>query len=146
LSKKQENKIDRNYLVIPCTLPDHNIKIDTHGLVDCAYTGLSFINEAFIHQYNFPHYQLKNPKILQVIDGYPISSRDITKYIEVQSTIGNHHKTLTAYLSSLGYYPLILGIYWLKRHDVNIYFTKNDIQFSLPECLPHHAYGDCYSD
>jgi hypothetical protein len=115
------------------------MKINTHALVDCGCTGLSFMNEAFTCQYNFPYYQLKNPKTVDIINSHPISSGNITEYVEVQCMIGDHHKTLTAYLTSLGYYLLILGIPWLKRYDVTINFTNNDSQFSLPGCLPHHA-------
>jgi hypothetical protein len=64
---------------------------------------------------------------------------NITEYVEVQCTIGDHYDTLTAYLTSLGHYPLILGIPWLNRYDVTINFTTNDIQFSSPRYLPHHA-------
>jgi hypothetical protein len=120
-------------------LSDRDIKIDTHALVDCGCSGLSFMNEAFTCQYNFPRYQLKNPKTVEVIDGYPISSGDITEYVEIQYTIGDHHKTLTAYLTSLGHYPLVLGIPWLNKHDVAINLAKNDIQFSSRGCLPDHA-------
>jgi hypothetical protein len=139
MSSKQEKEIDGNHLIIPCTLSDHDIKMDTHALVDCRCTGLSFMNEAFARQHHFPHYQLKKPKTAQVIDGHPISSGDITEYVEVQYTIGDQHETLTAYLTSLRHYPLILGIPWLKRHDLTINFAKNDIQFSSPGCLPHRA-------
>jgi hypothetical protein len=131
--------MDGNHLIILCTLSNCNTKIDTHALVDSGCTGLSFMNEAFAHQHNFPCYQLKNPKTVEVIDGCPISSGDITEYVEVQCTIGDHHKTLTAYRTFLGHYPLILGIPSLKRHDVTINFAKNDIQFSLPGCLPHYT-------
>jgi hypothetical protein len=131
--------MDGNHLVVPCTLSNCNIKIDTHALVDCSCTGLSFMNEAFACQYNFPCYQLKNPKTVEVIDGHPISSGDITEYVEIQCTIGDHYESLTAYLTSLGHYPLVLGIPWLKKHDVTINFTKNDIQFSSPGCLPHRT-------
>jgi hypothetical protein len=131
--------MDGNYLVVLCTLSDCDIKIDTHALVDCRCTGLSFMNEAFACQYNFPCYQLKNPKTVEVIDGCPISSGDITEYVEGQDMIGDHHETLTAYLTSLGHYPLVLGIPCLKTYDVTINFAKNDIQFSLPGCLPHYA-------
>jgi hypothetical protein len=48
--------MDRNYLVIPYTLSNYDIKIDTHIYVDCGYTGLSFMNKAFIYEYNFPYY------------------------------------------------------------------------------------------
>jgi hypothetical protein len=61
------------------------------------------------------------------------------EYVEVQYTIGDHYKTLTAYLSSLRHYPLLLGIPWLMRYDITINFTKNDIQFSSPGCLRYHT-------
>jgi hypothetical protein len=131
--------MDGNHLVIPCTLSDHEIEINTYALVDCGCTRLSFMNEAFECQYNFPHYQLKNPKTVEVIDGHPISLGNSTEYIEVQYTIGDHYKTLNAYLTSLGYYHLVLGIPWLKRHDITINFAKNNIQFSSPGYLPHHT-------
>jgi hypothetical protein len=139
LSSKQEKEMDGNHLVIPYTLSDCNIKIDTHILVDCGCTGLSIMNEAFIHQHNIPCYQQKNPKTVEVIDGCPISLGDITEYIEIQCTIRDYHKTVTAYLTSLGYYLLILGIPSLKRDDVTINLAKNDITFSSPGCLPHYA-------
>jgi hypothetical protein len=97
------------------------------------------MNDAFVCQHNFPRYQLKNPKTVEVIDGCPISSGDITEYIEIQYTIGDYHETLTACLTSLGHYPLVLGIPWLKKHDVAINFGKNDIQFPSPGCLPHRT-------
>jgi hypothetical protein len=59
------------------------------------------------------------------------------EYVEIQYTIGDHQETLTAYLTSLGHYPIILGIPWLKKHNITINFAKNNIQFSSPSCLPH---------
>jgi hypothetical protein len=85
------------------------------------------MNEAFIYQHNFPHCQLKNPKTVELIDSYLMSLGDITEYVEIQYIIGDYHETLTAYLILLGYYPLILGIPWLKRHDITINFAKNNI-------------------
>jgi hypothetical protein len=85
------------------------------------------MNKAFAHQHNFPHYQLKNPKTVEVIDSYPISLGNITEYLEIQCIIGDYYKSLTAYLISLGHYPLVLGIPWLKRHNVTINFVKNNI-------------------
>jgi hypothetical protein len=131
--------MDGNHLVILYTLSDHDIKIDTYALVDCRCTGLSFMNKAFTCQHNFPCSELKNTKTVKVIDGCLISLGDITEYVEVQCMIGDHYETLTAYLTSLGHYPLILGIPWLKRHDITINFANNEIQFSIPRYLPHYA-------
>jgi hypothetical protein len=131
--------MDGNHLVILYTLSAHDIDIDTHILVDCGCTGLPFINDGFVHQYNVPHYQLKNPETVEVIESRPISCGNMTRYIEVQYMISDHYKTLTAYLISLRHYPLILGIPWLKRHNVNVNFSKMDIPFSSPRYLAHHA-------
>jgi hypothetical protein len=43
------------------------------------------------------------------------------------------------YVASIGHYPLVLGIPWLKKHDININFPKIDIQFPSPNCLTHQS-------
>jgi hypothetical protein len=97
------------------------------------------MNDEFAHQHNFPHYQLKTPKTVEVINGRPISSSDITEYIYIDYTIGNHHEKLVTYMASIGHYPLILRIPLLKKHDVNINFPKMDIQFPSPNCLTYQS-------
>jgi hypothetical protein len=139
LSNKQESELDGNHLIVPCTLSDHDLRIDTHALIDCRCTGYSFMNDEFARQHNFPRYQLKNPKTVKVIHGRPISSGDITEYVHIDCTIGDHHEKLVAYVASIGHYPLILGIPWLKKHDVSINFPKMDIQFPSPNCLAHRS-------
>jgi hypothetical protein len=37
----------RNYLVMPYTLSDYHIEINTCILVDCRYTALSIMNDTF---------------------------------------------------------------------------------------------------
>jgi hypothetical protein len=97
------------------------------------------MNDEFTRQHNFPRYQLKTPKTVEVIDGRPISSGDITEYVHIDCTIGDHHEKLVAYVASIGYYPLVLGIQWLKKHDVSINFPKMDIQFPSQNCLAHQS-------
>jgi hypothetical protein len=97
------------------------------------------MNDEFAHQHNFPRYQLKTPKTIEVIDGQPISSSDITEYIYIDCTIGNHHEKLVTYVASIGHYPLVLGIPWLKKYHVSINFPKMDIQFPSPNCLTHRS-------
>jgi hypothetical protein len=97
------------------------------------------MNDEFTCQHNFPHYQLKTPKTIEVIDRRPISSSDITEYIHIECTIGDHYEKLVAYVASIGYSPVILGILWLKKHDVSINFPKMDIQFPSPNCLAHRS-------
>jgi hypothetical protein len=137
LSNKQESELDGNHLIVPYILSDHDLRIDTHALIDCVCTGYCFMNDEFACQHNFPYYQLKTPKTIEVIDGWPISSADITTYVYLDCTISDHHEKLITYVVSIGHYPLILGIPWLKKHDISINFPKMDIQFPLPNCLAH---------
>jgi hypothetical protein len=69
LSNKEESELDGNHLIILCTLSDHDIKIDTHALVNCCCTGFSFMNDEFTHRHNFPHYQSKTQITVEIIDG-----------------------------------------------------------------------------
>jgi hypothetical protein len=97
------------------------------------------MKEEFACQYNFPCYQLKTPKTIEVIDRQPISSGNITEYIHIDYTIGDYHEKLIAYVASISHDPLVLRIQWLKKHDVNINFPKMDIQFPCRNCLPYQS-------
>jgi hypothetical protein len=131
--------LDRNYLIVLYILSNYDLRIDIHTLIDYGCTGYSFMNDEFTRQHNFPCYQLKTPKTIEVIHRWPISSGDITKYIYIDCTISNYHEKLVTYVASISHYPLILRILWLKKHDVSINFPKMDIQFPLPNCLTHQS-------
>jgi hypothetical protein len=97
------------------------------------------MNDGFAYQHDFAHYQLRTPKTVEVIHGRPISSGDIMKYINIDCTIGDHHEKCITYVASISHYPLILGIPWLKKHDIIINFPNMDIQFPCPSCLTHRS-------
>jgi hypothetical protein len=69
LSNKQQSELDGNHLIVPCIWSDHNLRIDTHALIDCGWTGYSFMNDKFACQHNLPRYRLKTPKTVEVING-----------------------------------------------------------------------------
>jgi hypothetical protein len=114
LSHKQESELDGNYLIVLCILSNHDLRIDTHALIDCGCTGYSFMNDKFTCLHNFPHHQLKTPNTIEVIEGQPISSSNITEYIHIDYTISDHYEKCITYVASIGYYPHVLGILWLK--------------------------------
>ena len=49
--------------------------------------------------------------------------------------IGGHQEVLPAFVTKLGHYSLVLGIPWLRHHDVSIQFASNRVAFSFPRCL-----------
>ena len=108
----EERDMDGNHLIIKCTLSSET-PIETPALVDCGASGFAFVDEEYARQQNFPMYQLRVPRALEVIDGRSISSGDITHIVKIPMTIGGHRETLPAFVTKLGHYPLVLGIPWL---------------------------------
>src|SRR5690606_32142194 len=100
-------------------------------------TGFAFVDEEFVRQHNLPKFSLRVPRALEVIDGRPIASGDITHLVKVPMTIGGHTEHLLAFVTRLGHYPLVLGIPWLKQHDVTLGFQDNTVKFQSDHCQRH---------
>lgn len=57
----------------------------------------------------------------EVFDGRPAQSRAVTRTVIADMLIDQHRKVEAPYfLTSLGHYPIVMGIPWLRKHDVNI--------------------------
>ena len=130
-----EAALDGAHLVIDCLIADKGKEIETHALIDCGASGFAFIDEKFVSQHNLPRHQLRVPRALEVIDGRPISSGDITEIVKLPLLVNKHQEMLPAFVTSLGQYPLVLGIPWLRHHDVSINFKANTLQFASPDCM-----------
>jgi len=72
---------------------------------------------------------------LNVIDGRPISSGKIThNTIKLQMYYSNHCENIILDITSLGKYPIILGIPWLKQHNPYIDWPTHYINFKQSNC------------
>jgi hypothetical protein len=129
--------MDGNHLVVTCTLSSNDNEIQSYALTDCGATGISFIDEEYARHHKIPLTPLKTPRALEVIDGRPIESGDITHMAQVQLTINEHKETLPMFVTKLGHYPIVLGIPWLRLHDPAIRFASNRITFDSDYCLNH---------
>jgi predicted aspartyl protease len=133
----EEGSMDRNHLIVTCTLSLNNKVIPTHALIDCGATGYVFIDQDFTDHHQLSPCPLKTPRALEVIDGRKISSGDISHMVEAQLSIQEHQGRLPIFVTKLGYYPIILGIPWLKQHDVTICFASNLVTFGSQYCLAY---------
>jgi hypothetical protein len=57
--------------------------------------------------------------------------------MQVRLDIQGHREKLPMFVTKLGRYPILLGIPWLKQHDVVIRFTSNLVTFGSQYCLAH---------
>jgi hypothetical protein len=133
-----EGSIEGKHSVITCSLTMNNLEIPTHALIDCGATGIAFMNQDFPrhHQIQLPQLMEKNE--VEDIDGRPIESGDITHIAKVGMQIQEHKEQLPRFITKLGYYPIVLGIPWLRLHDVAVRFASNTVtwgsQYSITHC------------
>ena len=132
-----ESQLDGAHMITKCTLIDHGHKINTHALVDSGASGFAFIDKAFVSQHDLPLSKLTEPRRLEVIDGRPIDSGEITHSATFQLWVGNHTEEAQAFVTKLGHYPLVLGIPWLRRHDPTIRWKENSLEFAADCCREH---------
>lgn len=125
------------HLVVACTINDSHRSIRTHALVDCGATGFAFIDEEYVRHHNLPLYPLKKPRTVEVIDGRPIKSGEIRYMTKITMTIDKHVEEIPMFITNLGHYPIVLGIPWLRRHDVSIHWAKNTVSFDSDYCLQY---------
>ena len=133
LSAREESRLDGTHIVIRCSL-DKEPRITELAMCDTGATGFAFINEAFARQHNFPKFEVRIPRAVDVIDGTPISGGDITHIVKVPMHISDHQEDLPAFITTLGHYKLILGIPWMRDHDVTIDFAANTVDFKSEFC------------
>ena len=132
-----EDQLDGKHIVISCLLSFGDIRVQTYALIDCGATGYTFVDEEFTRQYQIPQFQHKKPRTVEVIDGRPIASGDITHLAKATFSIQEHHENLLMFITALGHYPIVLGIPWRRQHDVGIRFASDLITFGLEYCLAH---------
>jgi hypothetical protein len=129
--------MEGKHLVITCSLTIHEQVIQTHALIDCEATGIAFMDQDFARPHKVPLKELKERKQVEVIDGRTIESGDITHLAEVGINIQDHKERIPMFVTKLGHYPIVLGIPWLRLHDVAVRFASNTVTFGSQYCLDH---------
>ena len=104
-------------------------------LFNYGATGYAFVDEEFACNHNLLLYKLKTPRSLEVIDGRPIESGLITHLTRLRMSIDGHQEDIPMFVTKPGYYPILLGLPWLRWHNVHVAFARNTLTFDSEFCL-----------
>jgi hypothetical protein len=88
-------------------------------------------------QHDFTLSSFHKDRILEVIDGRPMSLSNIMHLASPELDINSHREDTSIFVTKLGNYPLILGFPWLRHYDVSVSFAKNMVTFNSPFCTLH---------
>jgi hypothetical protein len=126
-----EVPMEGKHFVITCSLTIHDQVIQTHALIDCEATGIAFMDQDFACHHKIPLRELKEKRQVEVMDGRTIESGDITHLAEVGMNIQDHEERIPMVVTKLGHYPIVLGIPWLRLHNVAVRFASNTVTFGF---------------
>ena len=132
-----EGSMEGKHLVITCTLTVNDREIPTHALIDCRATGIAFMDQDFARHHQIPLQELKEKRQVEVINGRPTESGDITHVAKVGIMIQDHQEQLPMFVTKLEHYPIVLGIPWLQLHDVAVQFASIMVTFGSQYCTTH---------
>jgi len=123
----EECELEGEHLFVTATLRNGDHSIQTPAMIDTGATGIAFIDENFVRQHKVPCYRLNPPQDLEVIDGQPTESSQITDLTKISCQIHDNTEILPAFNTKLGHFSLVLGIPWLQRHAVITNFVSNSV-------------------
>jgi len=123
----EECELKGEHLFVAATLRNGDHSIQTPAMIDTGAMGFAIIDENFVHQHKIPRYRLNPPRDLEVVDGRPIESGQITHLTKISCQIQDHTEMLPTFITKLGHFSLVLGIPWIRRHAIVTDFVSNSV-------------------
>ena len=135
---REEEDLRSHLMILPATIEIGSKELPTYALTDTGVQGKGFIDQSWAESHELPLKSLRRPFGLEVFDGREAESGKVTHYVEVGLRIQDHYeKTIRLYVTQLAYYPVVLGMPWLKEHDPSMGFASHTIVFNSGYCQKH---------
>ena len=128
---------------IPVQIVSEKGKTDAKALLDSGAEGI-YINANYVTKHRFPLENLKTPIYPRNVDGTPNKNGAICHAAILQMEMGdNHREQITFLVTNIGNHNILLGTDWLRAHNPNIDWQKNQIYLDRcpPLCKPRHTPG-----
>lgn len=131
-----EEELSEEQLVVACSIfEEGQVPVPTQALIDTGASGYAFIDATFARSHGFLLTPLRTPRHLQVIDGRPVESGAITHIVKLALNIQGHLEYAPFLVTKLGHYPIVMGLPWMRHHDLVLRPRQNQIIFSSPSCV-----------
>nr|CEG03748.1 unnamed protein product [Fusarium acuminatum CS5907] len=104
-------------------------------MTDSGAEGKGFIDESWAKSQKLQFRPLNRPFEIEVFDGRPAESGQVTHYVRAGLRIADHYqKSMIFYVTQLASYPIVLGMPWLKQHDPQVGFAAHTFTSNSPYC------------
>ena len=133
-----DDSLEEDHFVTPCTLATRGTQIHTRSLIDCGSTAYAFLDHTFAQKNKIDMFPLREARELTVVDGRPISSGPVTHLAIASLRLGSHQEAnVPFFVTSLGKYPVVLGLPWMRRHEIQFDWSNDLLRFTSKLCTNH---------
>jgi len=78
--------------------------------------------------------QKATPRWVLTVDGSEVTGGPVTHDLQVHLTINHYEEDIWLYCITIGNAPIILGLQWLKLHDLVIGWENHTVKFHSHHC------------
>lgn len=129
-------------MTISLSLENNGKIVRTYAMVDSGATGSAFMDEEFARSHGLSRTPLEYQYESEIFDGRTAQLGAVTDLIVGDMIVDQHTETQVPYfLTKLGHYPVVLGIPWLRKHDVTTRWQHNSLSFLSSYCQEHRLYS-----
>ncbi len=127
------------------------LKLTTKALIDSGCTG-SAINQTYVKKHNLDTKKVLIPIPVYNADGTRNQGGDITEFMELSMTIGDHHERIDLAVTNLGKKDIYLRHDWRKCHNPSVNWEHGTLIFGRCHCmgeqliLPDSDSDDCWDE
>ena len=115
--------------LVPLLLKFDSCSVKTKALLDSGASAC-FIDKDFAEKHNLPLVTKKSPVHVEVIDGRPLVSGDVTKETKpLDAYIESHQSTIVFNVIRSPSNPVVLGLSWLDRYNPDIDWNTRKLTF-----------------
>lgn len=111
--------MSEDQLVVTCSVSQNSASfVPTYALINTGASGYAFVDQDFATKHGFALTPLKKLRLLEVIDGRLVESGRITHIAKLSLDIHGRQETAPFFVNKLGHYPIVMGIPWMRHHDL----------------------------
>jgi hypothetical protein len=121
-------------LVLPVQIWQSGTLRSTYALLDSGAEGLGFIDKNWAEDNEIQLCPRKHPFQVEDFHGESVEEGWVTHDATVTMEVQGHREDLLLHVVSMGRFPIILGIAWLKLHDPVLCFSGSYMIFNSVFC------------
>jgi predicted aspartyl protease len=124
------------HVEVAAHLKKSNLWKDVKAMVDSGAQG-NYISPTTAKRLGLVTREKRNPYTLAMVDGTAIGQGDgkiVTETAPVRMRIGSHEERISLDVAEIGTHQVILGIPWIKRHNPEIDWDADQLDFTRCDC------------